>query len=295
MPMPSNHPLLPVEIVMHPSWWYAHAGITFDEDFFYHPAKRVESEQRMEKFLHERFGAHGLGDSYAQPLPVVGAVHNAAGYLISEMLGCQIRYHAGAAPDVIPAGRDALGVEADAAFSSPAFRRFERLHDALKTRHGRVVGDINWQGVLNLALDLRGQDLFLDMIDAPETVSTGLRNIGTVMERMAQGVQAETGTSSISVNRIVRHFSEPVFLHSECSNTMISTEDYERFILPIDMEWSRRHRPFGIHHCGRDPHRFAESLSSDNYKWFATTIKTDPRRQLPTGAVFGGKESLIFA
>ena len=30
-------------------------------------------------------------------------------------------------------------------------------------------------------------------------------------------------------------------------------------------------------------------LSSDNYKWFAATIKTDPRRQLPTGAVFGGR------
>ena len=39
----------------------------------------------------------------------------------------------------------------------------------------------------------------------------------------------------------------------------------------------------------------AITVSSDNYKWFAATIKTDPRRQLPTGAVFGGKESLIFA
>jgi hypothetical protein len=27
-------PLLPVEVVLHPSWWHAHAGITFDEDFF---------------------------------------------------------------------------------------------------------------------------------------------------------------------------------------------------------------------------------------------------------------------
>ena len=36
-------------------------------------------------------------------------------------------------------------------------------------------------------------------------------------------------------------------------------------------------------------------LSSDNYKWFAATIKTDPRRQLPTGVHFQGEESLIFA
>lgn len=31
--------------------------------------------------------------------------------------------------------------------------------------------------------------------------------------------------------------------------------------MPIDVEWSRRHRPFGIHHCGRDPHRFAASYA----------------------------------
>jgi hypothetical protein len=250
-----------VDIVLHPSWWHAHAGITFDEDFFYHPAKRVESEQQMEALLHERFGPHGLGADKDRDLPVIGAVHNASGYLLSEMLGCDICYRADAAPDVLPAGRDRLAVNPDAAFRSAAFRRFERLRDTLKTRYGYVLGDINWSGVLNLALDLRGQELFLDMMDAPDTVNSGMQQIAAVIERFATGVQSETGTSSISVNRVVRHFTRPVFLHSECSNTMISAEDYERFILPIDAAWSERHRPFGIHHCGRDPHRFAASYA----------------------------------
>ena len=194
-------------------------------------------------------------------LPEIGAVHNASGYLLSEMLGCEIRYHADSAPDVVPAGHDRLAVEPEAAFRSPAFRRYERLREALKTRYGYVCGDINWSGVLNLALDLRGQELFLDMLDAPDTVRTGLQQIAAVIDCFATGVQAETGTSSISVNRVVRHFSRPVFLHSECSNTMISAGDYERFILPIDALWSQQHRPFGIHHCGKDPHRFAASYA----------------------------------
>jgi hypothetical protein len=257
----SAHPLLPVEIVLHPSWWHAHAGITFDEDFFYHPAKRVESERRMEAVLRERFGKHGLGADCDRDLPVIGAVHNAAGYLLSEMLGCEIRYQADAAPAVLPASREKLEVQPDAAFQSPAFRRYERLRDALKSRYGYLLGDINWSGVLNLALDLRGQELFLDMLDAPDTVTTGMWQIATVIERFATDVQRETGTSSISVNRVCRHFTRPVFLHSLCSVTMISAEDYERFILPIDAAWSRRHRPFGIHHCGKDPHRFASSYA----------------------------------
>ena len=42
---------------------------------------------------------------------------------------------------------------------------------------------------------------------------------------------------------------------------MISVEDYEKYLFPLDEAWSRTHRPYGIHYCGEDPHRFAESYS----------------------------------
>ena len=51
-----KHPVLPVEIVLAPDWWHHHEGITFDEDFFYHPDKRVAVERQMEKVLYDRFG-----------------------------------------------------------------------------------------------------------------------------------------------------------------------------------------------------------------------------------------------
>lgn len=31
--------------------------------------------------------------------------------------------------------------------------------------------------------------------------------------------------------------------------------------MPIDMVWSQKYRPFGIHYCGKDLHRYAESFS----------------------------------
>jgi hypothetical protein len=253
--------MLPVDVVLHPSWWHAHTGITFDEDFFYHPAKRVESERRMEQVLYERFGRYGLGADHDRDLPVVGAVHNAAGFLVSEMLGCEIRYKADGAPDVIPAGRGSLDIDPDQPFRSPAARRYERLRDQLKSRHGRILGDINWGGVLNLAMDLRGQDVLMELVDDPGKIKVQFQKLADVLERFTNAVQAETGTSSVSVNRNVRHFREPVFLHSECSHTMISVKNYEELLMPIDAEWSRRHQPFGIHHCGKDPHRFAASYA----------------------------------
>ena len=39
--------LIPVEVVFHPSWWFKHEGLTFDEDFFFPPAYRVEAERKM--------------------------------------------------------------------------------------------------------------------------------------------------------------------------------------------------------------------------------------------------------
>jgi len=259
-PVLNNGPL-PVEVVFHPSWWNRHGGLTFDEDFFYHPARRVEAERRMEQILYERFGDLGLGEERDCDLPVIGAVHNAAGFLVSEMLGCRVDYKEDAPPLVVPANRPDLEIDVEGAFESAAFRRLMKLIDALKARYGYVTGDVNWAGILNLALDLRGQAIFLDMVDRPEEVRIFFRRIAEVIERFTKIIVRETGTTSISVNRTVRHIREPVFLHSECALTMISTAHYEQFIMDIDGAWSERHRPFGIHYCGADLHRFASTLA----------------------------------
>ena len=253
--------ILPVDIVFHPSWWYKHAGITFDEDFFYHPLKRVESEQHMEKELYERFGRYGLGVNRDKSLPVIGAVHNAAGYIISEMLGCKVIYNGDSAPQVIAAEKDDLKIIPEDAFKSHVYKKLLNLMETMKKRYGYLTGDINWGGVLNVSLDLAGQKIFTDLFMNPEETKMQFINISTVIEKFVNGIAGETGTTSISVNRNVRNIATPVFLHSECSHTMISTDQYEEFLLPIDMEWSKKYRPFGIHYCGNDPHRYAETFS----------------------------------
>ena len=253
--------LLPVDIVLHPSWWYRREGITFDSDFFFHPARRVEVEQQMERALYERWGRWGVGERQSEALPQVGAVHLAAGYLLSEMLGCEVRYEENASPTVLPGNRERLDVDVDAAFASPAWRKFNVLRDALREKYGYLAGDVNWSGILNLALDVRGQDIFIDMIEKPDEVQRFFAQLATVIEKFTDGIVAETKTSSISVNRNVRHLERPVFLHSECTHTMISNEDYNRLLFQFDKAWSEKYRPYGIHFCGVDPHRFAEDFA----------------------------------
>lgn len=252
-----TYPLLPVDIVFHPSWWYKHTGIVFDEDFFYHPLRRIEDERRMEKELYDRFGQFGLGTDWDIDLPQIGAVHLAAGYLLSEMLGCQIEYFGNSSPQVICPHRDDFDIDEKAVFKSAPFKKLLKLIDALKAKYGYVCGDINWGGVLNLAIDLKGETALMDMIMHPKECKRYFWKIAYVVERFFTFIQSQTGTNSISVNRVVRHINKPVYLHSECTHTMISEDDYRDFLFPIDVEWSQKYRPYGIHYCGRDPHRHA--------------------------------------
>jgi hypothetical protein len=249
----------PVDIVLAPEWWHRYAGITFDRDFFFHPARRVEEEAKMERVLHDRWGQHGLGSRESRP--EIGPVHLASGYLLQEMLGCRMEYCDGHPPQTICAQQEKLHVDPDAAFNSEAFKAFARMCDQLKQAHGYVTGDVNFAGILNIALDLRGQDLFVDFYTDPDHIKQQFANIAQVITRFVDFVVARTGTSSISVNRNVRHLREPVVLHSECSHTMISEKHYEEFLLEYDVQWSRRYKAFGVHYCGPDPHRYAMSYA----------------------------------
>jgi len=231
------------------------------ETFFFHPARRVEAEQKMEKVLHEKWGKYGLGRENEIQKPEIGAVHLASGYLISEMVGWTVEYKENHPPVVLPAYQEEINIDIDKAFKSKAFRRLLHLMEELKKRQGYLSGDVNWSGILNIALDLRGENLFLDMSLNEQQTKDYFSRLSMVIDKFVSGIQKETGTSSISVNRNVRNLNKPVFLHSECSHTMISSEDYEKFLLPFDVEWSRKYRPFGIHYCGDDPHRHAQSFA----------------------------------
>lgn len=252
--------ILPVDIVLAPEWWYLNEKITFDRDFFYHPLKRVEVEQQMEKILYERWGRYGLGKHKDQTRPEIGAVHLAAGFLLSEMLGCHVNYSENHPPQVLPAHQELRSIDVDGAFRTKAFQQVIALTDSLKYKFGYLTGDINWGGILNIAMDLHGEEIFSDMMVSPSETKGYFTEIAGIIEKFTSFVLAETGTTSISVNRGVRHIQKPVFLHSECSHTMISEDDYQEFLLPFDQEWSKN-RPFGVHYCGPDPHRMAGSFA----------------------------------
>ena len=65
--------------------------------------------------------------------------------------------------------------------------------------------DINWQGVLNVALDLRDNKMFMDMVENQKRARCILSAITGTIKEFVDFIRSETGTSSISVNRTVEY------------------------------------------------------------------------------------------
>lgn len=279
---------LPVEIVFHPNWWHHNHGFDFGRDFFYDPAKRVAGEYAMEKILEEKFGSLGYHVLPEKPQPVIGPVHLAAGYVLAAIWGCEVHFSPGASPEALC--RHLTLEELDALpepdpMACHEFRELVALIDALKARHGHVIGDINWSGLQNLAIDLTGQNILEGYYLEPDLVHRIYTKLTRSMIEMVNFVRRQTGTSSISVNRSVERVDPAINLVSNCTVQMISNDLYEAFILPYDTILARELQPYGIHHCGHNMHNVAKGYAKVpgcqffDVGWGADIAEC--RRQLP--------------
>jgi hypothetical protein len=255
---------LPVELVFHPNWWFNNAGIIFDRGYFFDPDRRIKDEMRMKRVLWEHFGKYGYGEEHPDPEPIIGPVHLAAGFMISSLWGCTIRYYDSNSPVVEP---QSLTVEQLDAMDVPdpmknqEFCDFFALVRTLKERFGYVKGDIGWGNLQNLALDVMGHGIFYAYYDNPALIHRIYEKMNKSVIEILDLVRKETGTTSISVNRSVEAVEPSINLQSNCSVQMISNETYETFLLPHEIELSKHLQPYGIHHCGNNMHTVAEGYS----------------------------------
>jgi hypothetical protein len=112
--------------------------------------------------------------------------------------------------------------------------------DLIEREFGRIDGYINWQGVLNNAFRLRGQDIFVDMVANP---SLAHHLFDVIAQTMIAGMryvyrrQRRTGV-------VVRHATV-----SNCMVNMVSPDQYRQHLMPYDRMISDAFEHFGIHNC----------------------------------------------
>ncbi|MBW2204171.1 MAG: dihydropteroate synthase, partial [Deltaproteobacteria bacterium] len=117
----------------------------------------------------------------------------------------------------------------------------------LKDKYGEVVGDINTTGVQNLALKIRGDQLYFDFYENPELCHHLLKVCTESIIQLFEFNHKTTGTGAIDVTPMC---DPKLYVFPNCTAEQISLETYESHILEYDNQVADACHPVGIHHCG---------------------------------------------
>jgi hypothetical protein len=248
------------DIMFDPKWWNKHYDIDFGQRYYDDYRYRVEAEQFMKRSLFERFGDLGLGEEHPDTVPVISTQHCPMCYIIGEMFGCDVRWESNQGAWVREAKLSGEVVDQLAfhsIFDTPIMQKLVKEMDALETEYGYVAGDINPQGILNNSYRVRGEDIFLDMVDAPERVHRLHQMITDAMIEFGSYMRDRTNTAAVSVTNIVEKVHPTIFVSSNCMRIMIAPDHWEEFVLPYEEQLAAALKPFGMHDCGDNVEHYA--------------------------------------
>jgi methanogenic corrinoid protein MtbC1/uroporphyrinogen-III decarboxylase len=237
---------IPLGVGFYPDWWNKHYGISYDRNYYFDPETRIAARLEMDKRLQERFGDVGLGDPDPKPKPFLtfGMV------MLPAVFGCEIVFEKDALPWALPLN---LSDEQIMELEVPDITKTYPLTEVLKQieylqgKYGQVVGDINTTGVQNLALKLRGEQLYFDYFERPDLCRHLLTVCTRAIIQLFQFIHRITGTGAMDVTPMC----DPRFyVLPNCTVEQISLATYEKFNLPYDNQVAKACHPLGIHHCG---------------------------------------------
>jgi len=237
---------IPLGVGFYPDWFNKHYGISFGREYYFDPEVRIEARMEIEKGLYERFGDVGLGNPDPEPKPLItfGMV------MLPTIFGCEIIYKDDALPWAMPLNLSAdevMKLEVPDLFNAYPMAEMIKQIEYLKEKYGEVVGDINTTGVQNLALKIRGDQLYFDFYENPELCRHLLKICTESIIQLFEFNHKTTGTGAIDVTPMC---DPKLYVFPNCTAEQISLETYESQILEYDNQVADACHPVGIHHCG---------------------------------------------
>jgi len=242
-PARGNEPFLRPEIGFTPQWFRQSLDIEFGETWHTDPAIRAETITAMRAELRRRFAGSAIGgiDRSGDPPDLLTGTYGACS--IAAIYGVPVLYARDNWPNCARqylTDDQADRLESPDLDSNEHFQQLMRQVDWIVDHVGPIHGFINWQGVLNNAQRLRGQQLFLDMMDNPQRAQRIFRCVATTMRDAAKRLHQRQKASGVSVE---------FFTVSNCLVNMISPRDYETHLLPWDRFLAESFGCLGLHNC----------------------------------------------
>jgi hypothetical protein len=242
-----------VHVSFSPDWFAARMGLDMGERWHTDALARRESFVAMARALNAEFPRLKLGGDPAEIKGGLSQIANCAP--MAALFGQEVMYSRSAWPDN---NRRLLDDSAADSLRVPAFESGEfftdlmRQMDVIQREWGAIDGELNYQGILNTAFRLRGEQIFTDMATAPERAHHVLDVVCETTMRFADAVYERQARSGVT---------KDYFVTSNCVVNMISEEHYREFVLPYDRKLSGHYAHFGVHNCGWKVDAYAGAYS----------------------------------
>jgi hypothetical protein len=252
-PATGDEPYLRPEIGFTPRWYREALGLDFGERWHTDPGYRWECQRQMARELRRCFGDAPIGwlrDADQSPDLLTGAFGACS---VTAIYGVPILY----ASDNWPvsahrylSAEDVMRLDPPDLDHNPFFDALMQQVEWIACEVGPVHGYINWQGTLNNAYRLRGEELFVDMIANPARASHLFACVAATMTEAAQRLYARQRQSGV----LVEHFTV-----SNCLVNMVSARQYRELLLPLDQRFAETFGLLGIHNCAWNADPYLES------------------------------------
>lgn len=244
-------------------------GLDYRERWHTDVEYRRESFVSMRKTLNKRFPTLNLGGD--DPDQVPGTVSIAFGTpLLAGIFGLDLHYMADnwlANAVTSCTDEQAAAMEVPVLEDSPVFQDLMRQMDEIEQRYGQIEGVLDFDGALNTAFRVRGQDIFVDMITDKDRAYHVLNVATESILKLVDAVHARQIASGVERN---------FFVTSNCVVNMLSGEHYEEFVLPCDQRLGEHFDHFGVHNCAWDASSYLDGYAQiDNLAYLDFGIESD--------------------
>jgi uroporphyrinogen-III decarboxylase len=258
-PCTGNESSFRVALGFTPKWYKDRLGINFSEKWHEDPLYRYETLVLMKKYLSPLFPSiENFRPRYEGDVDYDCATLNGVygSLVMSGVYGQKIHFFEDNWPSVDtskPFTKEELSnMPPFDPETNPFFRKLSDQMDRIEKTWGKVSGYLAYyQGVLNNAMRLRGQDIFMDMAEDPDFVKWLLNHIFETTLAVTKLIQQRQRDSGFFIDQ---------FSCSNCVVNMISPDMYEEFVLPFDMKFAAEFKRFGIHTCNWNATPYLESM-----------------------------------
>jgi hypothetical protein len=245
-----------VSLGFEPDWFHRRCEVEFTRRWHTDPYYRHDTLVKMKAVLAQAFPnvdywrLDDQGDSWT-----LSGCYGA--YVMNRVFGFDLAYGLNQWPWPKVETKGAISLPAfvnmkvDDILSGPFINELFEQMDIIEKEAGKIHGYLNWQGVLNNAFNLQGQEIFIQMMTNPELVHEFFALICEVMIGFAKQVQARQCQSGFYINQ---------FSVSNCTVSMISPAHYARFVLPYDRKIAGSFERFGVHTCNWDATPYFEAM-----------------------------------